>query len=617
MRRRECRSVRRVLADDLEVESAGDARGARRQERQQPIVKTAAVAQAMSFAIEREAGDDDEIDRVPGYRRAMGERLGDALRAGADIALRIGDRAELEHPRRVVDARSRDVLPASNAARTRARVSHSLRKGSVTSTVFAPEKSARASIRPTIDADAATLAAAGMASRSARTLWRIARFAARKAFAGRMHMGRRRHVADVNAWRTASRSWPAGTARRRIRPRAPTGGWPYNRTLTSRRPHEPQSPDLSRSAHRGRAADARADWRRAGPRPHRGRSDAQSRFDVPVSARQLLLLYVGLSRSPTRSSPSSPTPRATGTCCSAAKRTRSGRSGTAFATDLTPRGRFSASTRRIRLRSSTECCRISRPTDPRCTRRSVVRGMGSQDLRPPERSEEAGSHGGCGAGGDRRRAAGDRCAAAREGRARDRPHASRGDHFRLRAQEGDGSYARRLARIPGRSGARPRVPAERRAGGRLPVDRRGRAQRVRAALPREQPPAAGRRAPADRRRLRVSRLRVRHHAHLSGERPLHGPQKAIYEVVLAAQQACLDAVRPGGLPRLPQDRGAVLAQGSSISGFAEARSTRCSRRQPTSASTCTAPATGSAWTCTTPAPTRPRASRGSSRPAWC
>ena len=45
------------------------------------------------------------------------------------------------------------------------------------------------------------------------------------------------------------------------------------------------------------------------------------------------------------------------------------------------------------------------------------------------------------------------------------------------------------------------------------------------------------------------------------------------------------------------------------------RSTRCSRRRPTSASTCTAPATGSASTCTTPATTSAAASGARSRPA--
>ena len=48
---------------------------------------------------------------------------------------------------------------------------------------------------------------------------------------------------------------------------------------------------------------------------------------------------------------SSPTPTATGTSCSAARRTRSARSGTGFATAPTPRARSSASTRRIRSAS--------------------------------------------------------------------------------------------------------------------------------------------------------------------------------------------------------------------------------------------------------------------------
>ncbi len=57
-----------------------------------------------------------------------------------------------------------------------------------------------------------------------------------------------------------------------------------------------------------------------------------------------------------------------------------------------------------------------------------------------------------------------------------------------------------------------------RAGGRVSVDRRRRPQRMRAALSRQQPPAAGRRPAADRRRLRIPELRVRHHADVPGER---------------------------------------------------------------------------------------------------
>ena len=85
-----------------------------------------------------------------------------------------------------------------------------------------------------------------------------------------------------------------------------------------------------------------------------------------------------------------------------------------------------------------------------------------------------------------------------------------------------------------------------------------------------------------------------------------GPQKAVYELVLAAQQACLDAVRPGAdFHDYHKVAERVLAQGYIDLGLCQRHARRGARdRQPTSSSTCIAPATGSAWTCTTPASTR-------------
>ena len=82
-----------------------------------------------------------------------------------------------------------------------------------------------------------------------------------------------------------------------------------------------------------------------------------------------------------------------------------------------------------------------------------------------------------------------------------------------------------------------------------------------------------------------------------------GPQKAIYELVLAVA-ARLPRRREAGrrLPRLSQGRGARAGAGlHRPRAVSRARSTKCSRAAATSSSTCTAPATGSAWTCTTPA----------------
>ncbi len=95
-------------------------------------------------------------------------------------------------------------------------------------------------------------------------------------------------------------------------------------------------------------------------------------------------------------------------------------------------------------------------------------------------------------------------------------------------------------------------------------------------------------------------------------------QRAIYELVLRAQEACIEAVRPGitldGIHDVAV-RGSHRAWSSSASW--RAPSIERSKRSSTRPSTCTAPATGSAWTSTTSAPTRGMASRGRSSPAWC
>ena len=90
-----------------------------------------------------------------------------------------------------------------------------------------------------------------------------------------------------------------------------------------------------------------------------------------------------------------------------------------------------------------------------------------------------------------------------------------------------------------------------------------------------------------------------------------GPQKAVYELVLAAQLACLDAVRPASSSTtITRPPSACSRRATSTSDCAGARSTKCWRPARTSSSTCTAPATGSAWTCTTPASIR---SKGASQ----
>ena len=85
-----------------------------------------------------------------------------------------------------------------------------------------------------------------------------------------------------------------------------------------------------------------------------------------------------------------------------------------------------------------------------------------------------------------------------------------------------------------------------RAGGCVSVDRCLRAQRLRIALSRQQPGAAGERSAADRRGLRVRGLRLGRHTHVSSRRAdSAGAQKAVYELVLATQLACIEAFAPG------------------------------------------------------------------------
>jgi hypothetical protein len=75
----------------------------------------------------------------------------------------------------------------------------------------------------------------------------------------------------------------------------------------------------------------------------------------------------------------------------------------------------------------------------------------------------------------------------------------------------------------------------------------------------QQPAAARRRPGADRCRLRVRGLCRRHLAHLSGQRTFSGPQREVYDIVLAAQHAAIDQVRPGSPVRGLSRRGRARA----------------------------------------------------------
>ena len=293
---------------------------------------------------------------------------------------------------------------------------------------------------------------------------------------------------------------------------------------------------------------------------------AQSRFALSRTGTTAISITCPDFPSPRRSSRSSPDARRRpARAVLPREERRSARSGTAFATAPTPRARSSASTRRTRSPSSTGCCPTSPSDRPALyTPLGLFARMGPEGHRPAERGARAAcapasrrprKSSTCGSALDALRLVKDEHELALMRRA--------ADDFRRRASARDGAHARRLVRIPGRGRARARVPAQRRAGGRVPVDRRRRPERLRAALSRQQPAAAGRRAAADRRRLRIPGLRVGHHAHVSRSNgQFTGPQKD--DLRARARRAARVPRRgaPGRrFPRLPQGRRARAGAG--------------------------------------------------------
>ncbi len=143
-----------------------------------------------------------------------------------------------------------------------------------------------------------------------------------------------------------------------------------------------------------------------------------------------------------------------------------------------------------------------------------------------------------------------------------RPHQRRRPHPCHAVQRAHAARRRGRARIPPRRRAAARVPPPRLAGGGVQLHRRCRCQCLRAALPRRCCARARGRAGADRRRLRAGRLCQRHHAHLPGRRPLHGPQRDVYDLVLASQHAAVAATKAGARFNDPHEATvAVLSQG--------------------------------------------------------
>ena len=205
---------------------------------------------------------------------------------------------------------------------------------------------------------------------------------------------------------------------------------------------------------------------------------AQSRLALPVSPRQLFLLSVGISRTRSGRSRSSPAPDGRPrTCCSAGSATRSARSGTAFATGPTPRARSSASTRRIRSRRLRE--RLPELAADRPALFTPLGLFAPWDAKVTELLNEVRNRVRTGV------AAPDEVVDVRA--ALDAMRLVKDEHelalmrracaiSQRRAPPRDARARPGLLRIPGRGRAAARVPARRRAGGRLQLDRRVRAR---------------------------------------------------------------------------------------------------------------------------------------------
>ena len=94
-------------------------------------------------------------------------------------------------------------------------------------------------------------------------------------------------------------------------------------------------------------------------------------------------------------------------------------------------------------------------------------------------------------------------------------------------------------------------------------------------------------------------------------------QRAIYDIVLAAQTAAIDEVRPGrSFDAYHEAAVRVITRGLIKLGLLEGSLEKNLREHAYARSTCTRPGTGSASTCTTSAITASTASSACSNPAW-
>ena len=145
-------------------------------------------------------------------------------------------------------------------------------------------------------------------------------------------------------------------------------------------------------------------------------------------------------------------------------------------------------------------------------------------------------------------------------------------------------------------------------------------ERLRAALPRQQPADARRRPAADRRRLRVPGLRVGHHAHVSRRTAgSPGRRRTSTSWCSPSQLACLDAVKPGAeFHDYHKVAERVLAQGFIDLGPVQGHARRGAGERQLQAvlHAPRRPLARHGRARRRPLPGR-RARRSSSRPAWC
>ena len=272
---------------------------------------------------------------------------------------------------------------------------------------------------------------------------------------------------------------------------------------------------------RATAAPRPRDAKRRRRRADRARARAQPRRALSVSLRQLLLLPHRLSRA--RGGAGGDRGRANRAAFfSAARRTKSARSGTDSLRPRSARAKRSASTKRTRSPGSTSSMPdlladqpavLLPPRRRRGWDARVMRWMNEvRAARPRAASRRRRPSATC-------TCCSTRCAWSRTRRARRSCAGRRNDRRRCapardaaRRSPGVGEFAieAELLHEFRRNGAQ--APAY------TPIVASRRA-RLRAALRRERRRAGRRRPAPDRRGLRARRLRVRHHAHVSRERP--------------------------------------------------------------------------------------------------